>query len=64
MVVYYMGYKGKLVFDSDKPDGQYRKPSDNSKLKSYLPDFEFTPIDKGIEKTVEWFLNNYKNIRK
>ena len=64
MVVYYMGYKGKLVFDSDKPDGQYRKPSDNSKLKSYLPDFEFTPIDKGIEKTVEWFLNNYENIRK
>ena len=64
MVVYYMGYKGKLVFDSDKPDGQHRKPSDNSKLKSYLPDFEFTPIDKGIEKTVEWFLNNYENIRK
>ena len=64
MVVYYIGYKGKLVLDSDKPDGQYRKPSDNSKLKSYLPDFEFTPIDKGIEKTVEWFLNNYENIRK
>ena len=64
MVVYNIGYKGKLVLDSDKPDGQYRKPSDNSKLKSYLPDFEFTPIDKGIEKTVEWFLNNYENIRK
>ena len=52
MVVYYMGFKGKLIFDDEKPDGQFRKPSDNSKLKSYLPDFEFTPIDKGIEKSV------------
>ena len=64
LIVEYMNFKGNVVWDRDKPDGQYRKPSDNSKLKSYLPDFEFTPIDKGIEKTVEWFLNNYENIRK
>jgi len=64
MVVHYMGFKGKLIFDSDKPDGQYRKPSDNSKLKSYLPDFKFTPIDKGIEKSVNWFVENYEEARK
>ena len=64
MVVYYMGFKGKLIFDDEKPDGQFRKPSDNSKLKSYLPDFEFTPIDKGIEKSVNWFVENYEEARK
>ena len=64
MVVYYMGFKGKLILDDEKPDGQFRKPSDNSKLKSYLPDFEFTPIDKGIEKSVNWFVENYEEARK
>ena len=64
MVVYYIGYKGNLIFDSNKPDGQYRKPSDNSKLKGYLPDFKFTPIEEGVKKTVDWFVNNYENIRK
>ena len=64
MVVYYIGYKGNLIFDSDKPDGQHRKPSDNSKLKGYLPNFKFTPIEEGVKKTVDWFVNNYENIRK
>jgi GDP-L-fucose synthase len=63
MVVYYIGYKGKIVFDDSKPDGQFRKPSDNSKLLSYLPDFKFTPIEEGVEKTIQWFLTNYENIR-
>ena len=64
MVVYYMGFKGKLILDDEKPDGQFRKPSDNSKLKSYLPDFKFTPIEKGIEKSVNWFIENYEKARK
>ena len=57
-------FKGKVIFDDSKPDGQFRKPSDNSKLKSYLPDFKFTPIEEGIKETVSWFLKNYQNARK
>ena len=51
-------------WDSTKPDGQFRKPSDNGKLLSYLPDFKFTSIEKGLEKTVNWFINNYESSRK
>jgi GDP-L-fucose synthase len=58
-----MKFQGNLIFDSCKPDGQYRKPSDTSKLKNYLPDFKWTPLEKGIELTVDWFLNNYPKIR-
>ena len=58
-----MKFKGRLVFDSSKPDGQYRKPSDTTKLKKCLPDFEWTPLEEGIERTVEWFLSNYPNVR-
>ena len=57
-------FKGKVIFDNSKPDGQFRKPSDNSKLKSYLPDFEFTSIEEGIKETVYWFKENYDRARK
>jgi GDP-L-fucose synthase len=59
-----MKFKGKIVFDSTKPDGQYRKPSDTTKLKKYLPDFKFSSLDKGLENTINWFEQNYPNIRK
>ena len=57
-------FKGKVIFDESKPDGQFRKPSDNSKLKSYLPNFEFTPIENGLRETINWFIENYENTRK
>jgi len=64
LLVKEFNFKGKVIFDSNKPDGQLRKPSDNSKLLSYLPDFKFTPIEEGLKETVNWFLENYENIRK
>ena len=52
-------FKGDIIFDRDKPDGQFRKPSDNSALMSMYPKFKFTPIEEGIQKSVNWFLENY-----
>ena len=57
-------FKGKIIWDLDKPEGQFRKPSDNSVIRSIAPDFEFTPIEEGIHKSVTWFKENYPNIRK
>ena len=57
-------FKGKVVFDETKPDGQFRKPSDNSKIKELLPDFEYTPFEVGIKETVNWFIENYDEARK
>ena len=57
-------FKGKVVFDETKPDGQFRKPSDNSLIKELLPDFEYTPFEQGIKETVSWFKENYENARK
>ena len=64
IIVDKFNFKGNVIWQSDKPDGQFRKPSDNSKLKSYLPDFKFTPIEEGVEKTINWLTENYENIRK
>jgi len=57
-------FKGKVIFDKTKPDGQLRKPSDNSKIKELLPDFEYTPFEQGIKETVNWFIENYDEARK
>lgn len=57
-------FKGRIVFDTNKPDGQFRKPTDNSKLKGYLPNFAFTPIEEGLKETVQHFIKNYENARK
>ncbi len=64
LLIQEFNFKGKVVFDKDKPEGQFRKPSDNSKLKSYLPDFKFTPFEEGIKETVKWFIENYETVRK
>lgn len=59
-----MEFKGKVIFDRTKPDGQFRKPSDNSKIKKYLPEFKFTPLYEGLKDTITWFENNYSICRK
>lgn len=64
IIVEKMNFKGRVIWDTSKPDGQFRKPTDNSKLKSYLPNFKFTPIEDGLCETIEWFHNNYDKIRK
>lgn len=41
------GLDGGVQFDSTKSDGQYKKTASNGKLRSYLPDFRFTPFKQG-----------------
>ena len=63
LIVNIIGFKGDVVWQSDKPDGQFRKPSSNKKLMSYVPDFKFTPIEVGLKETIEHFTQNYPNLR-
>lgn len=59
-----INYKGKIIYQKEKPDGQFRKPSDNSVIKNMFPDFKFTPIEEGIQKSIDWFERNYTEARK
>lgn len=52
-------FKGEIVFDTTKADGQYKKTASNAKLRSYLPDFQFTPFNVAIKETVDWYNTNY-----
>uniref|UniRef100_A0A670ZVV2 GDP-L-fucose synthase n=1 Tax=Pseudonaja textilis TaxID=8673 RepID=A0A670ZVV2_PSETE len=46
-----MDFKGQLLFDESKSDGQFKKTASNAKLRKYLPDFQFTPFDQGKRTT-------------
>ena len=63
-VVEAMDFEGTVIFDADKPDGQYRKSTSNLRLKDFVPEYEFTPFEEGIKKTVDWFVENYETCRK
>lgn len=63
-VVSAMDFKNPLIFDTSKSDGQYKKTADNSKLRTYLPDFKFTPFSVAIKETCDWFVANYSVARK
>jgi len=59
-----MEFKGDIVYDTSKSDGQFRKPTCNKKLKSLVTDFKFTSLEDGIRETVKWFTFNYQTCRK
>lgn len=59
-----MKFEGEIIFDDTKADGQFKKTACNKKLRSFLPDYKFTPIDEGIQKAVDWFNENYETARK
>ena len=59
-----MGFVGDVVFDGTKPDGILRKPTSNALFSSQFPDFSFIPLERGIVSSVEYFVNNYPNVRK
>lgn len=64
-LVEYLEYDGKLVFNINKPSGQFRKPSSNKRLleKTSWKVEDYTPFDVALKKTCEWFKVTYPNVR-
>lgn len=64
LIVEYVGFEGEVKWLTDKPNGQYRKPSSNQRLRSIIGDYNFTTLEIGLKKSVEFFILNYPNVRK
>lgn len=64
MIANSMQFKGEIIFDTNKADGQFKKTASNAKLRSHLPDYKFKRIEDGIQETVKWFNENYETLRK
>ena len=49
-----MGFNGKIVWNTDKPNGTPRRKMDNSKLKSLGWKSQVT-FDEGLKRTIDWY---------
>jgi len=56
------GYKGKVEFDTSKPDGAPRKLLDVSRLKALGWEASIT-LEDGLRNTYDWFLQNQESFR-
>lgn len=52
------GFKGKIVWDSSKPDGQPRRRVDISRAKSEFGFRAKTNFEEGLKRTIESYLNS------
>lgn len=54
--------RGRIVFDTTKPNGIFRKNNDNTRFVE-LSSFKYTPFREGLERTIRWFAHAYENDR-
>jgi len=54
------GFKGKIVWDKTKPDGQPRRKLDVSKAKKEFGFKSKTLFKEGLKKTIDWYLESLK----
>jgi len=57
-----MNYHGDIVYDKTKPDGQPRRCLDITKAKNLLEYEPKTPLNAGLDYTIEWFLQNVEKM--
>lgn len=63
IIAEHFNFENEIIYNKSKPDGQFRKPSDTSKLDEHLPNYDWISVRSGIKKTVGWFEANYPKIR-
>jgi GDP-L-fucose synthase len=57
------GFKGEIIYNTNKPDGTIKKALDVSKIESLGWKHNIS-LDEGLEETFKWYSNNYPQVRK
>jgi GDP-L-fucose synthase len=55
LIARFTGFKGRIVWDASKPDGQPRRMLDTSRAATAFGFVAGTPFEDGLAKTVEWY---------
>ena len=59
LIAQHTGFKGQIIWDTSKPDGQPRRCLDTSRAKKEFTFEAKTDLSLGLEKTIEWYRSNY-----
>lgn len=63
MIVKMTGFKGKLAWQTEKPNGQPRRGLDVTRAKKLFGWSAQVPFEEGMRRTIEWFKANRDKIR-
>jgi GDP-L-fucose synthase len=63
LVIRLTGFQGKLVWDTEKPNGQPRRGLDTSRAWERFGWRAQMPFEEGMKRTIEWFKANRDKIR-
>ncbi len=55
-----VNFKGKIIWDTTKPDGQPNRFYDMSKFREAFGYVPSTDLEKGLKKTIKWYQNEKK----
>jgi len=55
LIVKLTGFKGKIIWDSSKPDGQPRRCLDTSRARKEFGFEAKMPFEQGLKNTIEWY---------
>jgi GDP-L-fucose synthase len=55
-IVRLVGFKGEIVYDRTKPDGQPRRRLDTTRAREKFGFQAATPFEEGLRKTIDWYL--------
>jgi GDP-L-fucose synthase len=59
LIAQLVGYYGKIIWDTSKPDGQPRRCLDTSKAKREFGFEAKTDFKEGLKRTIEWYMKMY-----
>ncbi|MFN3491678.1 MAG: GDP-L-fucose synthase, partial [Anaerolineales bacterium] len=57
------GFQGKIVWQTDKPNGQPRRGLDVSRAKELFGWSAQVSFEEGMKRTIEWFKENREKIK-
>jgi GDP-L-fucose synthase len=57
------GFKGEVIWDTSKPNGQPRRSLDTSRAEQYFGFRARTPLEQGLRLTIEWYNKNSHKIK-
>ena len=63
LIVKLTGFKGKIIWDSSKPDGQPRRSLDTSRAKKEFGFEAKMPFEQGLKNTIEWYKRQHNIVR-
>lgn len=63
LIVKFTGFKGKIIWDKSKPDGQPRRSLDTSKAEKEFGFKAKMPFELGLKKTIDWYCEHRRAVK-